>query len=407
MNTYDDNTKGNKSQSVADSLTTQKNKAESGPAFAGNQQVTVIQNKVQAPADNSPHAKRIAQMQAMADGRQMIPEKKNRTADPNSPNGLNTNTNFIVQRKKLNDPVESDPVQLQSSQVIQREVLQNAVVSNKVYKSVPHNHVVYYMIVDPSVDSALQIQIEKAKAFASVGANKHERLGLLFQYVDSLPKSEEGRNQIYEATGGTDDAGNTIREAYLGDCLSVASACRELSAFLQLLLAEEGIQTDYKVGTEGGVFNAQRHAWLQIPGDNDHVIDPTMTRVGLKPNSYSAGDTVAISAPRAASAIDFDAVQEAAYKTQVRDWWDKLTGKPKTLREKANEKAAEYDQLRAALIARIREMIRGSRVLTNLETEGIFSMDAIARRSMDELQNEIIPQLRAMSAWPENPGAAL
>lgn len=402
MNTYDDNTKGNKSQSVADSLTTQKNKAESGPAFAGNQQVIVIQNKVQAPADNSPHAKRIAQMQAMADGRQMVPKKKNRTADPNSPNGLNTNTNFIVQRKKL-----KDPVQLQSSLVIQREVLQNAVVSNKVYKSVPHNHVVYYMIVDPSVDSALQIQIEKAKAFASVGANKHERLGLLFQYVDSLPKSEEGRNQIYEATGGTDDAGNAIREAYLGDCLSVASACRELSAFLQLLLAEEGIQTDYKVGTEGGVFNAQRHAWLQIPGDNDHVIDPTITRVGLKPNSYSAGDTVAISAPRAASAIDFDAVQEAAYKTQVRDWWDKLTGKPKTLREKANEKAAEYDQLRAALIARIREMIRGSRVLTNLETEGVFSMDAIARRSMDELQNEIIPQLRAMSAWPENPGAAL
>ncbi len=324
--------------------------------------------------------------------------KKNRADSPAILHQPPNKSKRAVQMK-LKNPPAFQPTS-QPSDIVQRIVLVNTVVANDTYVSQPHEGTVYHMIVDPLLDSALNIHMEKAKAFASAGSNRHERLGLLFQYVDSLNKDEGARDAIYQPTGQKDRDGNNIREALLGTCLNVAAACRELSAFLQLLLAEEGVQTDMKVGNIGGMFDAQRHAWLQIPEDDESVIDPTMTRVGMKPHTYRSGDDANLSMPSRSSPIDIHKMQEIAYNTQERTHIQKLMREPKTLRENANDNAEDYDKRRNQIIGDLRRTIDQNPKLKELEREEVFDFAAIAEKSIDELTTEILPQMSEMARWP-------
>jgi hypothetical protein len=286
-------------------------------------------------------------------------------------------------------------------QVVQRVLLTNVTVINEAYLSQPHNKIVYRMIVSPDGDEDLRIHIERAQAFASAGSNKQERLGLLFQYVDGLPKNEEARNAIYTDTGEKDNHENAIHEAYLGDCLNGGAACRELSAFLQLLLAEEGIRTNFMVGTVGGLFNAQRHAWLQIQGMDDDIVDPTLSRVGMKPQGYIKDKVLNTTAPtHATDDLNWDQFQEAAYKTKKRGMFD--FSEP-TLREKAEKAKNDFEKRRILQAVYIIDAIKASPALTQLEIEGTLDRRVIPGRSLDTMVNEIIPSIEAMSAWPTYP----
>jgi len=105
MNTHADKTQGNKSQSVANSVSQKKQKKNAGEStflFVDNRPEAVAQRKLQEMANNSPQAKQAAQLQAMADNysaRQQWPIQRVSKDDYSGQKLLK----FIKVRNKLKD----------------------------------------------------------------------------------------------------------------------------------------------------------------------------------------------------------------------------------------------------------------------------------------------------------------
>ncbi|UII25811.1 DUF4157 domain-containing protein [Fulvivirga maritima] len=89
MNTYDNKTQKNKSQSAANAVGQKKSVSESTFQFVDNRPQTVTQRKLQEMANNSPQAKQAVQLQAMADNysaqqQQPIQKIENNTGLPDN-----------------------------------------------------------------------------------------------------------------------------------------------------------------------------------------------------------------------------------------------------------------------------------------------------------------------------------
>ena len=67
MNTHADKTQENKSQSVSNGKSHMQSGGESTFQFVDNRPEAIALRKLQEMANNSPHTKRLAQLQAMAD----------------------------------------------------------------------------------------------------------------------------------------------------------------------------------------------------------------------------------------------------------------------------------------------------------------------------------------------------
>lgn len=155
--------------------------------------------------------------------------------------------------------------------------LSNVVPMAREYTSMPRPGMdrVYRMVVDVENDPSLQEHIEMAQAFASpFQPDDPKRIAALMKYVTTLNRDEDKRNAVYRQTQSEEELGEgqPIYTATLGECLDSASACRELSAFMQILLAQEGILTHMTVGNYGR-NNPGRHAWLTTK--KGAIIDPT------------------------------------------------------------------------------------------------------------------------------------
>lgn len=232
-------------------------------------------------------------------------------------------------------------------------------------------------MVNPALDPYLDVHIEKAIIFSSAGANREERVGLLFQYVDSLNRSESERNEVYKKTGEIDESGNEIYEAYLGNCLQIASACRELSAFLQLLMATEGVETNLNICN-----NSQcKHAWLDPPGKVNHRIDP-MQRNAKGFSLFDTTLTKNLSRPKEVVGIDWGKYETAAYNTNTSYTFIGKKISP-TLRDKANENLEQYNSKRAEKIESMKTRINSSEKLRKFLDLGYFNIDKLCSFSLE------------------------
>ncbi|MDR2569980.1 MAG: hypothetical protein LBD23_06745 [Oscillospiraceae bacterium] len=282
------------------------------------------------------------------------------------------------------------------------------------YDSNPNRGVIYRMIVDIDNDKLLLEHIERAQTFAGpMNVGSPERIHALLAYAQNLNIKESERDAIYKPTGEI-KGGNQIRIASLGECLSKACACRELSAFTQILLAQEGMPTNITVGKQKDRSNkSSRHAWLTTPEED--IIDPTNMSISVGGDEHyyepDAAKKENFAAPKNTRRFNISEIsdqrfsprwkprsEEGFFFKSIKPGGDLYEKAMKSLSKKDAEIEEKTKTLQMNRLKVINRLFRKNPILSRLEAEGVFNRDIIMGKN-DEDFRDAINELIKMCRW--------
>ena len=315
-------------------------------------------------------------------------------------NGLQVNDSPLLER--------SADVQLQSiitidkpqeSTVIQMIKIDNIRHTRKEYYGQPLNGKVYCMIVDLENDYNLLYQIHLAQSYASKGTTLAQRLAMLFKYVNTkIQKSERLRDRVYLPTQRMDSMGNVIYEAYLGKCLMTAAACRELAAFLQILFAQEGVETGYNVGLlRYGTSTPYRHAWLTM---HDSTFDPTTGDILMAQSQYHNRDSAVaytFASPAVTAQPNPERVRDLVYNSKL--WQSEGFFRPAGSLYSLSEPPLTFAKSKSGFEEFLTDIISRDRELSSAKSAEIFNIKIMADKYEDGDIDEVFEVLKFWKIW--------